>query len=249
MRLSPTWIIQYLFASYLCWWLHKLYKRFPPGFPRWPRVFRNIRTKGRIECASHLIWTARTLDWMGERENRESTLWMLVWDCGVQCTYKHTRQSPAIRFFMIRPVDLGPPLKVKHQIPLLFSFCSSFFEAVDSFLQQEDSQGKFCGEEISRYIWRQRTRALHYVLSAYFLFAERLIGVHCTHGINRTGFLICKSGPNRFFLSPVLLLFWFFCRRYMISKLGFSPGEAAKGKFSSLNFLSLKIGLSNLGNH
>ncbi|KAF4531455.1 hypothetical protein B566_EDAN004226 [Ephemera danica] len=36
---------------------------------------------------------------------------------------------------------------------------------------------------------------------------DGLIGVHCTHGVNRTGFLICK---------------------YMIAKLGFKPQDAIK---------------------
>ncbi|XP_032004165.1 RNA/RNP complex-1-interacting phosphatase-like isoform X1 [Hylobates moloch] len=29
-------------------------------------------------------------------------------------------------------------------------------------------------------------------LILYFLFIDKLIGVHCTHGLNRTGYLICR---------------------------------------------------------
>jgi len=36
---------------------------------------------------------------------------------------------------------------------------------------------------------------------------SKLVGVHCTHGVNRTGYLIC---------------------RYMITKLGFEPADAIK---------------------
>ena len=35
-----------------------------------------------------------------------------------------------------------------------------------------------------------------------------VIGVHCTHGVNRTGYMVC---------------------RYMISKLGFAPDQAIAG--------------------
>jgi atypical dual specificity phosphatase len=54
---------------------------------------------------------------------------------------------------------------------------SRFFEVVDSFLQSDESR------------------------------RGGLIGVHCTHGVNRTGFLICK---------------------YMVSKMDFSPEEAVR---------------------
>lgn len=170
---------------------------------------------------------ARWIEW--EKEKTESTLWMLVWGCGVQCTYKHTRQSPAIRFFMIRPVDLGPPLKVKHQIPLLFSFCSSFFEAVDSFLQQEDSQGKLWRGNLQR----DKGRALCIAFSR-FVFCSQSVWSACTAHTASTGpdSSFASQAQNAFaHLSPVLLLFWFVCRRYMVSKLGFSPGEAAKGQY------------------
>ena len=38
-----------------------------------------------------------------------------------------------------------------------------------------------------------------------FLFSESVIGVHCTHGVNRTGYLIC---------------------RYLIQKLSWDPENA-----------------------
>jgi hypothetical protein len=177
---------------------------------------------------------------------------MLVWDCGVQCTYKHTRQSPAIRFFMIRPVDLGPPLKVKHQIPLLFSFCSSFFEAVDSFLQQEDSQGKSWRGNLHR----DKGRAL---CIAFYFSVRRASDRRALHTRTQQDRLPrLQVRPKTLFAQPRFIPFLIFWHRYMISKLGFSPGEAAKGNFSvsflplgsafyfiSINWVKM-LGISNL---
>ena len=42
-----------------------------------------------------------------------------------------------------------------------------------------------------------------------FNFADGLIGVHCTHGVNRTGYLIC---------------------RYLIERLQWNPDKAIAGK-------------------
>ena len=41
-----------------------------------------------------------------------------------------------------------------------------------------------------------------------FTFSDGLIGVHCTHGVNRTGYLIC---------------------RYLIDKLHWEPENAIRG--------------------
>ena len=41
-----------------------------------------------------------------------------------------------------------------------------------------------------------------------FNFADGLIGVHCTHGVNRTGYLVC---------------------RYLIERLQWNPDEAIAG--------------------
>ena len=43
----------------------------------------------------------------------------------------------------------------------------------------------------------------------YFNISDALIGVHCTHGVNRTGYLIC---------------------RYLIEKLDWDPQKAIDGK-------------------
>ena len=50
-------------------------------------------------------------------------------------------------------------------------------------------------------------------LKEYFNISDALIGVHCTHGVNRTGYLIC---------------------RYLIEKLDWDPQKAIDGKF--INF-------------
>ena len=49
-----------------------------------------------------------------------------------------------------------------------------------------------------------------------------MIGVHCTHGVNRTGYMVC-------------------C--YMISKLGFAPDQAIAGETTT----SRKRALGSLG--
>ena len=49
-----------------------------------------------------------------------------------------------------------------------------------------------------------------------FEFVDGLIGVHCTHGVNRTGYLIC---------------------RYLIERLQWNPDKAIAGKieFDKIN--------------
>lgn len=48
-------------------------------------------------------------------------------------------------------------------------------------------------------------------LPTFFCLGQRkLIGVHCTHGLNRTGYFIC---------------------RYLIQKMGLTPADAIQGKF------------------
>ena len=47
-------------------------------------------------------------------------------------------------------------------------------------------------------------------------FPDSLIGVHCTHGLNRTGYMIC---------------------RYLIQKLKWEPKKAIDGKLILLNYL------------
>lgn len=42
------------------------------------------------------------------------------------------------------------------------------------------------------------------------MFSDKFIGVHCTHGINRTGYFICN---------------------YMVHRLGFNVQDAINGKF------------------
>ena len=42
-----------------------------------------------------------------------------------------------------------------------------------------------------------------------FFITDALIGLHCTHGVNRTGYLIC---------------------RYLIEKLKWNPDDAIRGK-------------------
>lgn len=44
-------------------------------------------------------------------------------------------------------------------------------------------------------------------------FADKLIGVHCTHGLNRSGFIVC---------------------RYMIEEMKMPPLEAIAGKHLSI---------------
>ena len=46
-----------------------------------------------------------------------------------------------------------------------------------------------------------------------FFVLDLLIGVHCTHGVNRTGYLVC---------------------RYMIDKLDFQPKNAIEGQLQLL---------------
>ena len=46
--------------------------------------------------------------------------------------------------------------------------------------------------------------------------SDSLIGVHCTHGLNRTGYMIC---------------------RYLIQKLKWEPKKAIDGKLILLNYL------------
>ena len=46
-------------------------------------------------------------------------------------------------------------------------------------------------------------------LIEYFNISDALIGVHCTHGVNRTGYLIC---------------------RYLIEKMDWDPQKAIDGK-------------------
>ena len=50
-------------------------------------------------------------------------------------------------------------------------------------------------------------------LKEYFNISDALIGVHCTHGVNRTGYLIC---------------------RYLIEKLDWDPQKAIDGKVINL---------------
>ena len=47
----------------------------------------------------------------------------------------------------------------------------------------------------------------------HFNFIDGLIGVHCTHGVNRTGYLIC---------------------RYLIERLDWTPNDAIAGKVNIL---------------
>ena len=55
-------------------------------------------------------------------------------------------------------------------------------------------------------IYKSRYYSIH-----FFFFLDCLIGVHCTHGVNRTGYLIC---------------------RYLIQKLKWDPDVAIQGKQS-----------------
>ena len=50
---------------------------------------------------------------------------------------------------------------------------------------------------------------VHSNVNVYFNISDALIGVHCTHGVNRTGYLIC---------------------RYLIEKLDWDPQKAIDGK-------------------
>ena len=53
-----------------------------------------------------------------------------------------------------------------------------------------------------------------------FEFVDGLIGVHCTHGVNRTGYLIC---------------------RYLIERLQWNPDKAIAGK---IEFYKIDKGFS-----
>ena len=55
-------------------------------------------------------------------------------------------------------------------------------------------------------------------LKEYSNISDALIGVHCTHGVNRTGYLIC---------------------RYLIEKLDWDPQKAIDGKI--INFETVSI--------
>lgn len=48
----------------------------------------------------------------------------------------------------------------------------------------------------------------------FFIASESLIGIHCTHGLNRTGYMVC---------------------RYMRDRLGFPAKDAIKSKLLSIN--------------
>jgi len=53
-----------------------------------------------------------------------------------------------------------------------------FFRAVNSFLQVNQHNGK--GFNIGK------------MIILYFSFLDKLIGIHCTHGINRSGYFIVR---------------------------------------------------------
>lgn len=52
------------------------------------------------------------------------------------------------------------------------------------------------------------------------MFTEKLIGVHCTHGLNRSGFLVC---------------------RYMIEEMGKPPLDAIAGKTQTIRPLKENV--------
>jgi len=53
-----------------------------------------------------------------------------------------------------------------------------FFRVVNSFLRNNQHNGK---------------ELIYKVLQVYFhLFVDKLIGIHCTHGINRSGYFIIR---------------------------------------------------------
>jgi hypothetical protein len=53
---------------------------------------------------------------------------------------------------------------------------------------------KSCIDNVVIFIWL--------LASLLSLFADALIGVHCTHGLNRTGYLICKYMVLRMKIDP-----------------------------------------------
>lgn len=75
----------------------------------------------------------------------------------------------------------------------------------------------------------------HPYLCTCFSPSDKLIGVHCTHGLNRTGYLICRCARSQFgpstiecglYLTAVCLT-----RRYLIDVDGMEPKEAVKREF------------------
>ena len=66
---------------------------------------------------------------------------------------------------------------------------------------------------------------VHSNVNVYFNISDALIGVHCTHGVNRTGYLIC---------------------RYLIEKLDWDPQKAIDSKI--INFETVSI-LNGKGIH
>jgi protein-tyrosine phosphatase len=54
--------------------------------------------------------------------------------------------------------------------------CQKFFRVVSSFLQDNRQNGEW----------------LIFKELSHFLFVDTLIGIHCTHGINRSGYFIVR---------------------------------------------------------
>ena len=98
--------------------------------------------------------------------------------------------------------------------------CQKFFRVVDSFLRDNRHNGK--------YFTSLECRTIVLIL---FLrrFVDKLIGIHCTHGINRSGYFIVRycfvtNISVRLFENLRLL-------RYLIEVLGLEPNDAISGEF------------------
>ena len=57
-----------------------------------------------------------------------------------------------------------------------------------------------------------------YIFILFFTFLDALIGVHCTHGLNRTGYMVC---------------------RYLIQKLKWDPQKAIDGNSLQNNLVHI----------
>lgn len=81
----------------------------------------------------------------------------------------------------------------------------------------------------------------------YSLIADKLIGVHCTHGLNRTGFLVCRymieemkmTADEAISCNSHLNVFFYFLFIYEIAIFFFSVFEDARGhKIKRENYLN-----------
>ena len=61
-------------------------------------------------------------------------------------------------------------------------------------------------------------RFKYLIFSSSFFFSDALIGVHCTHGLNRTGYMVC---------------------RYLIQKLKWDPQKAIDGNSLQNNLVHI----------